>query len=109
MFIYEWDGASWGQTAFIEAQEQGQQDEFGRSVSLDGDRLAIGVHDEDSAVGAGPADNSLPGSGAAYVYELIGGVWTSIGFLQAPNADAGDSLGLSIALSGDRVVVGTLD
>jgi hypothetical protein len=65
--------------------------------------------DEDS-VGSNPADNSLGGSGAVYVYTRTEGIWTQQALLKASNAGANDSFGsaLTISQNGDYLAVAAL-
>jgi hypothetical protein len=70
---------------------------FGASVSLSGTRLVVGS----------PQDSrGALGSGAAYVYELVGGEWVLRGSLFAPEPRAGDAFGTAVAIDGDLIVVG---
>jgi hypothetical protein len=45
-------------------------------------------------------------SGAAYVFVRSGGVWSQQAYLKASNTDPSDNFGVSVAISGDTVVVG---
>ena len=72
-------------------------DEFGTSVAIDGDEVAIGaVFGDDGA----DAD-----TGALYLYERITGVWTETGRFVRGVATR-DRFGQSVALSGDSLVGG---
>jgi hypothetical protein len=68
-------------------------DGFGGALAIDGDRLIVG------ATGAS-------GAGSAYVYDLNGPTPTVPVVLNNPNPVAGDAFGASVAISGERVVVG---
>ncbi len=50
--------------------------------------------------------NTLANSGAVYVFVRNGSTWTQQAYLRAPNADAQDFFGTSVALSGDVLAVG---
>jgi hypothetical protein len=82
-------------------------DFFGYSVGLsaDGNTLAIGSFEDD-----GP-DDKTNGIGAVYVFERTGGSWSQRADLRALNAEAADSLGVSVAISadGNTIVSGSLD
>ena len=59
--------------AYIKASTPDDDDEFGWSVALDGETLAVGVPYEDSnatGVGGNQADNSASDSGAVYVRKI---------------------------------------
>jgi hypothetical protein len=73
-------------------------DSFGFSVALSGDR---------AIVGASTATFSDIVSGAAYVFIREGaGTWTEEALLTAADARAFDDFGFSVAIEGDRVLVG---
>src|SRR5205814_1608421 len=59
-----------------------------------------------TGVNGNQADNSASGSGAAYVFVRSGTTWSQQAYLKASNAEAGDQFGVSVALSGDTLVVG---
>ncbi len=97
----EWD--------YLKASNTGAHDRFGSSIALSGDTLAVGALWEDGAVTDGDVDqssDSAPRSGAVYVFVRSDGVWSQQAYLKASNADAHDQFGVSVALSGDTLVVG---
>ena len=51
-------------------------------------------------------DNSASQSGAAYVFVRSSGLWTQQAYLKASNTGSADQFGISVAISGDTVVVG---
>ena len=88
---------------------------FGYAVSLtaDGNMLAVGSFDEDgSARGInGAPDNRSNGSGAAYVFVRMGGMWSQQAYIKASNGEPQDSFGVHVALNDDgtTLLVGSLD
>ena len=73
-------------------------DEFGISVAISGTRVVVGAPFDDT----GAAD-----AGSAYVYDLSSGTPTApTATLNNPGPAAGDRFGISVAISGRRVVVG---
>jgi hypothetical protein len=110
VYVFERSGAAWSQAAFVKAPTNGPGDQFGYTVALDGDRLAVAAPFEDSAattVGGSQADDSAPNSGAVYVYERSGGVWTNPPtYLKAEDTHGNDQFGWSLALGGDTLAVG---
>ena len=89
---------TWSQVASFESAEPTGFDYFGWSVDIDGDRIAVGtIRDDDLG-------NS---SGSAYIFERQSdGTWTEADKLLADPAGAEDLFGSSVALEGDRAVVG---
>jgi hypothetical protein len=71
VYIFTRLGGVWSQQAYIKASNTEAGDEFGTSIALDGDTLAVGAVTEDSAatgVNGNQADNSARNSGAVYLY-----------------------------------------
>ncbi len=70
---------------------------------------SIGASFESSnatGVNGDQADNSAGLAGAAYVFVRNGTTWTQQAYLKASNTDPSDVFGVSVAISGDTVVVG---
>jgi hypothetical protein len=123
-YVFERDGSdAWQQKAYLKAPNAQGGDSFGYSVAISGDTIVVGAYGEDSnstavcnefgstacdnAGGDGPNNNGAGDAGAAYVFERDGsGAWQQKAYLKAPNAEAGDSFGYSVAISGDTIVVG---
>ncbi|MBL9170912.1 MAG: alpha/beta fold hydrolase [Verrucomicrobiales bacterium] len=86
-------------------------DIFGASVAVSGDTVVVGASGESSSTtGVNSTPNEMAyGSGAAYVFVRSAGVWTQQAYLKAAvvgTKQVGDRFGLSVAVSGDTVVVG---
>src|SRR5262249_11994574 len=96
------------QQAYLKASNTGQFDEFGWSVAISGDTVVVGAPLEaSSTTGVNTtANESAFASGAAYVFVRNSGVWTQQAYLKASNTGMDDEFGLSVAISGDTVVVG---
>jgi hypothetical protein len=105
VYVFVRQGARWRQEAYLKAHNADLGDHFGHSVALWGDTLVVGAPEE-SGAGGDPDDDSLTRSGAAYVYERREGRWTLSAYLKASNAGEGDRFGHSVAISGDRLLVG---
>jgi len=112
VYLYRRSGSNWAQEAYVKAANVGQGDLFGRSVTLSGDTLAVGAMWEESNQttitngASASANNSLPLSGAVYVYRRNGSSWTQEAYVKAANAEANDRFGHFVALSGDTMAVG---
>jgi hypothetical protein len=115
-YVFERDGSgAWQQKAYLKAPNTGPDDRLGRSVAISGDTIVVGARQEDSdstvvcnAPNFAACDNnSTTDAGAAYVFERDGsGAWQQKAYLKAPNAEANDWFGWSVAVSGDTIVVG---
>ena len=78
VYVFKRTGATWTQEAYLKTSNSEASDEFGRSVAVSGDTIVAGAQYEDSnqttiTNGAtASSDNSLSGSGAAYVFKRTG-------------------------------------
>jgi hypothetical protein len=101
--------ANFFQQAYIKASNPGTNDNFGRVIAISGDTMAVAaVYESSSAAGVNgnQADDSKPLSGAVYVFVRNGTTWAQQAYIKASNPDLYDTFGLSIALSGNTLVVG---
>jgi hypothetical protein len=123
-YVFERDGSgAWQQKAYLKAPNAEGSDYFGRSVAISGDTIVVGAYFEDSnstavcneftsfacdnSGGDGPNNNLASNAGAAYVFERDGsGNWQQKAYLKAPNPGGSDYFGISVAISGDTIVVG---
>jgi sugar lactone lactonase YvrE len=113
-YVFVRNGTNWSQQAYLKASNtvktyNGRDDRFGSSVAMSGDTVVVGApHEESNATGVNgnQSDNSAYHAGAAYVFVRKGTNWTQQGYLKASNADVNDAFGCSVAVSGDRVIVG---
>ena len=100
------------QSQYFKAGNAAASDEYGYSVSIDGDTLVIGARYEDSnqytiTNGTGSSsDNSSSNSGAVYVYRKTGTTWVQEAYIKASNVGANDYFGYSVSISGDTIAVG---
>ena len=97
LVVFERNATTWTQQAYVKASNTDADDRFGESVSMSGNRLAVGAPGEDGVAAV---------SGATYVFERTGTQWGQTGYLKASNSGAGDRFGFSVALVGDVVAVG---
>ena len=95
-YAYAWDGSAWVFEDLLTIP--GAESGFGSSVALDDDTAVIGLPLQDGV---------LADEGRALVFvRSIGGTWSLEQELFASDADAGDAFGTSVALEGNRVVIG---
>ena len=95
VYVFRRTADVWSQEAYLKASNTDPLDSFGRSVSADGDALAVGAYFESSAARGvnGDQDNNLrTGSGAAYVFRRTADVWMQEAYLKASDTDEGDNL-----------------
>jgi len=95
VYVFHNDGNGWRQETKLTAGEGA--DNFGVSVSLSGDYLIVGAHQDDDG-----GNNS----GSAYVLHRNGSSWTQQTKLTAGDGAAGDFFGYSVSIDGDYAIVG---
>jgi len=98
VFVHSGSGGQWGQPIQLQASDLSPQDRFGCSLSLDGDRLAVGAR---------MANGPVVDTGAVYIFERIAGVWTETAKITASDASLSAYFGATVALDGDRLAVGS--
>jgi ribosomal protein S9 len=96
------------QQAYLKASQVNISDNFGYSVAVSGDTVVVGAYLEDSST---TGINSTPNegasaAGAAYVFVRSGTTWSQQAYLKASEVTASDNFGISVAVSGDTLVVG---
>ena len=103
-YIFVRSGTTWTQQAKLTASDAAPEDGLGWAVSISGDTVVIGAR---------PDVLSPPNVGKAYVFVKPIGGWSSVSSpitetakLTASDAAPGDEFGVSVAVSGDLVVVG---
>jgi hypothetical protein len=99
VFVYDRAGSSWTQSAVLTPSNAMSFDQFGISLDVDGDRIAVGAWQDTFYT---PTSRN----GAAYVFEKSGGAWIEKQILTAPDGAVADEFGSSIALQGGRLFVG---
>lgn len=107
--VFVRSGTMWNRQATLTASNPGVGDSFGTSVAISGNTIAIGAPGEDSSetgTGGSGANNDAPSSGAAYVFVRSGSTWSQQAYLKASNAESDDYFGISVAISGDTLIVG---
>jgi hypothetical protein len=72
--------------------------EFGRSVAIDGDLVAVGA--------GGAAAGSVENAGAVYLFKRQGLTYVPEAKLVAPDATDGAEFGRAVAIQGNMVIVG---
>lgn len=108
-YVFFRDGGVWSQQAYLKASNTDGDDWFGASVAASGDMVVVGARFESSSatgVNGNQADNTANDAGAAYVFLRDGGVWSQESYLKASNSEETDQFGISVAASGDTLVVG---
>lgn len=75
-----------GSIGYLKASNTQAFDNFGNSLVLSGDPLAVAAYAEDSlatGVGGTQTDNTAMNSGAVYIFVRSGATWTQQAYLKA--------------------------
>ena len=96
-YVFIRNGNTWQQRAKFVAEDGAAGDAFGQAVAISNDYIVVGSpHDDDFG-------NS---SGSAYVFRSDGSSWRQEAKLIASDGAAGDVFGISVSVSGERILVG---
>jgi hypothetical protein len=109
VYVFTRDGKGWKQQAYLKASNAAGGAQFGSSLSLsaNGNLLAVGAPGEASAatgINGNQNDDSMPSSGAAYVFARAGTAWSQQAYVKPSNTggpDIGYQFGFAVSLSGD--------
>ena len=94
--VYRHTDGRWSEKQKLKASDGSAGDNFGRSVSVNGDLAVVGAHWDDD-------DGSR--SGSAYVFRRAGSEWLQEQKLRASDGATEDRFGVSVSVSGDVVGV----
>lgn len=98
-YVFTNAGGTWTQTAELSANDEANGDEFGWSVSLNGNTALIGSMLDNV--------NGNTNQGAAYLFTNSGGTWTQTQKLTADDGGSNDAFGSSVSLSGTTAIIGS--
>ena len=111
VYVFTRADTTWAQQAYIKASNPGEDDLFGKHLSLDGDTLAVGSRRESSnatGFGGDQANDAAAKSGAVYLFTRAGTVWNQRGYIKASNTDPADQFGNSVSVDGNTLVTAAL-
>ncbi len=103
VYLFEYNSGSgqWIENKIV-PNDRSAYDEFGGSVSIDGDRAIFGANGDDFS--------SIANAGSAYIYERnnSSGTWELADKIVASDAQPYDRFGGSVSIDGDRAISGAL-
>jgi hypothetical protein len=102
-YVFVRNGNAWTRQTRLLADDGTIDDRFGSSVAVWNDTIVVGAMGVDLF-----PPPQRPNQGAAYVFVRNGGVWTQQAKLAVPLEEIGN-LGVSVDISGDTVIAGTLE
>lgn len=101
VYVYELVAGVWAQTAKLTVEDPQTTDQFGVSVDISGDSIVIGADGADR-------EPFTALQGTAYVFVRTGQQWQLQQKLFATDGATYDNFGGSVAIEGDRVLVGCI-
>ena len=96
-YVFFRSGGSWVEQTKLVASDAAANDLFGGHVDISGQYAVVGAYGDD--------DNGQY-TGSAYVFVRSGTNWTEQDKITASDGSSGDYFGISVAISGDYVIVG---
>jgi len=97
-YIFDRTGSTWAESAELIASDEDEDDRFGWSSTISGDLAAVSArYNADAGYG----------SGSAYVFERVAGVWTETAKLVPNEEKTNDFFGNGITADGNTIVVGS--
>ena len=97
VYVFVLEGTKWKQQAKLQADDAGVKNRFGWDCAISGDTIVVGA-----PLAAAPQRLS----GTAYIFKRKGNVWGQVAKLIPHDGDGGDSLGVSVDVSQNRVILG---
>lgn len=100
VFDKDYDTGFWNETTKITASDANAYDQFGSSITLEGNRIAVGTIDGDSP--------TITNSGAVYVFDKdsVTGIWNEIRKINASDAESDAEYG-RVSMEGNTLIVGS--
>jgi hypothetical protein len=96
-YVFKRSDSAWVQQTKLTAIDGAKGDAFGQSIAVSDDTIVIGAPRDD--------DNGKD-SGSVYVFTRTGTNWSQQVKLSAPDGAEGDVFSISVALSGDTILIG---
>ena len=93
-YVFQDDNTGWSEVEQLTPSGAEAWQKFGSSVSIDGNRVAIGAYGSPDRAGHG------------YIYEVTAGGWVELIKLESSNGLDGARVGYAAAISGNRAVLG---
>jgi hypothetical protein len=97
-YVFKRNGTTWTEEQKLLASDRAEDDNFGWSVSIDGDYAFIGSHCDDNENGNY--------AGSVYVFTRSGTTWTQQAKLMASDGAAYDYFGQAVSIDGDYAFIG---
>ena len=103
-YIFRRTGTSWGQETMLVPSDGAFGDQMGFSVAVSGDYAVVGAPSHNTILDA--QQTQFGANGQVYVFRRVGNAWVESQILFASDLYDGQLFGTSVAIDGDRVIVG---
>ena len=97
VYVFVLEGTRWKQQAKLQTDDAGVKNRFGWDCAISDNTIVVGA-----PLAAAPERLS----GTAYVFKRKGDVWRQVAKLIPHDGDGGDSLGVSVDVSQNRIILG---
>ena len=97
-YIYSFNGDEWIEEQKLFASDAQEHDQFGYSVSIDGDLVVVGARNHDEV-----GNNA----GSVYVFRFDGTQWNQEQELLASDGEAEDQFGHSVSIDSNNILIGS--
>jgi len=101
-YVFSVSGHTVDHVATLTASDGQKKDQFGQSIAMAGDVIAVGANRADIGKNAGKKGDQ----GAIYLFRRADNSWKQIRKLTACNGLAGDEFGYSLSAFGNKLVTG---
>jgi trimeric autotransporter adhesin len=110
-YVFTRSGETWSEIAYLKASNTDPEDRFGSTVTISGNTIAAGsVNERGSVGGINPvSNNDTLRTGAVYVFVDNGAGWEPQATIKAAFPTRDDEFGNQVLLSGDLLVVASLE
>ena len=102
LYVFRQTSTGWSQMARLTPQDGEKNDQYGFTVAIAGNTIAVGARRADFVKGT----KAETDEGTAYVYSVEGNNVKFVTMLTASDAKVGAEFGQSIAIAGDVIAVG---
>ena len=101
VFLFEWDGNAWNETATIVAPDGDDQDRFGSAIALSGDLLIVGSSADEPG--------GVTFAGSVYTFLKVSGTWTFEQKFSGSQVSDGDQFGWDVDTDGEVIIVSAIE
>lgn len=104
ILVFKINAQTWAEATKIVSSDRSTNDEFGFSVSINGNYAIVGEPFGDEDVSG---NNGMGSAGCAYIFERdTNGGWMQVQKIVASDRSSNDHFGTSVSISGDYAIVG---